>query len=175
MLKWTNLQKLGNIHSRWEKSRIEAPLMFQGGTQGKEPPPLPPSPSLLNIHTEVLLKMAVNYVTLKEIVTQILEAERQNWMSELPEKTREGMYFCILRSVFGGMCFWTRRHILKDSKNLWVRAVTLAGKKLHLNAFWLERITLGSVDLKSPLNKKLNRMQTTQICHSRLFINLERN
>ena len=27
-------------------------------------------------------------------------------MSEMPEKTLEGMYFCILRSVFGGMCFW---------------------------------------------------------------------
>ena len=52
--------------------------MFQGGTQGKEPPPLPPHIAKLNIHTRLSLNMAVNYVTLKEIVTQILEAERQN-------------------------------------------------------------------------------------------------
>ena len=36
-------------------------------------------------------------------------------------------------------CVFGMRHIFKDSKNLWVRAVTHAGKKLHRNAFWLER------------------------------------
>ena len=54
------------------------PIDVPGRHSWKEAPPLTPSPSLLNIHTEVLLKMAVNYVTLKEIVTQILEAEKQN-------------------------------------------------------------------------------------------------
>ena len=96
----------------------EAPLRFHSGSlREKKNPPLVVLP---HIHTLICQKCS-------HIVTQIL---CQKWQRK---DARECIFVFVGAECIGRNVFWdgTPRHIFKDSKNLWVRGVTHAGKQVH--------------------------------------------